>query len=157
MSDHRPPSVATAVSLMRLGAVVSLLSVAVSLVTLASLKETIADTLRRSDPEVAQNTIDGMYRIAVVSGVISGLLAAGLWLWMAWKNDQGRAWARIVATVLGALNLLSLIYSLDTPSVTAASLGFGVLSLVLALVILVLLWQRRSSPHYHPVPERQMT
>jgi hypothetical protein len=159
MSDQRPDppsSISTAVTLMRVGALVSMLSLAVSLSTLGSLKDTIADSLRTTDPDVAQYTIDANYSVATVSAVIGGLFGAVLWLWMAWKNGQGRAWARFVATVLGILNLLSLIYSLGTPGVTAASLAFGVLSLVLALVILVLLWLRRSSLYYHAVPERQM-
>jgi hypothetical protein len=62
-----------------------------------------------------------------------------------------------MATAFGVLNLVSLAFSLGTPGVTAANLGFRVLSLLLALIILVLLWQRPSSAYFRAVSERQMT
>lgn len=158
MSDHRPPSsITTAVTLMRVGALVSVLSLAVSMTTLGTLKDTIADSLRNTDPEVAQYTIDANFSVATVSAVIGGLVGAVLWLWMAWMNGRGRTWARLMATAFGVLNLVSLAFSLGTPGVTAANLGFRALSLVLALIILVLLWQRPSSAYFHAVSERQMT
>lgn len=158
MSDHRPPSsITTAVMLMRVGALVSVLSLAVSMTTLGALKDTIADSLRKTDPEVAQYTIDANFSVATVSAVIGGLVGAVLWLWMAWMNGGGRTWARLVATAFGVLNLVSLVFSLGTPGVAATDLGFRALSLDLALIIVVLLWQRLWSAYVYGVSERQMT
>ena len=151
---ERPSSLSTAVRLMQLGAVLSLLSVIVSLLTLDSMKESIGDAMRDADPNVSQTTIDAAYSVGIVSGVIGGVIAVGLWLWMAWKNGQGRSWARIVATVFGALNLIFTLLSLGSPGMTAVSLGFGAINLVLAAVILVLLWRKSSSAYYEAVSQR---
>jgi hypothetical protein len=141
---------------MQLGAVLSLLSVIVSLATLGSLKDTIGDAMREADPNVSQSTIDAAYSVGIVSGVIGGIVAIGLWLWMAWKNGQGRSWARVVATVFGGLNLLFTAVSFGAPGMTAASLGFGVLNIILAAIILVLLWRKSSTAYYDAVSRRQM-
>ena len=139
---------------MQLGAVLSLLSVIVSLLTLDTLKDTIGDAMRETDPDVSQATIDAAYSVGIVSGMVGGVIAVGLWLWMAWKNGQGRSWARIVATVFGALNLVFTAVSFGSPGMTAMSLGFGVINLVLAAVIIVLLWQKPSSTFYNAVSQR---
>ncbi len=67
---------------------------------------------------------------------------------MAWKNGQGRPWARIVATVLGGLNLLSTLSAVSLGNVTGASIAVSVVGLVIALVILSLLWRKESSEFY---------
>jgi hypothetical protein len=142
---------ATAVRLMQVGAVLSVVSVIVSLLTLDTLKDTIADAMRDSDPGVSQSSIDAAYTVGIVSGVIGGVIAAGLWLWMAWKNGQGRSWARVVATVFGALNLMFTAVGFVSPGMTSVSLIFGVVNVILAVIILVLLWQKSSSDYYNAV------
>ncbi|MGH3473692.1 MAG: hypothetical protein ACRDOT_02130 [Aeromicrobium sp.] len=150
----RPSSLSAAVRLMQLGAVLSLLSVIVSSLTLDTLKDSIGDAMREADPSVSQTTIDAAYSVGIISGLIGGVIAVGLWLWMAWKNGQGRSWARIVATVFGALNLVFTALSFGSPGMTAVSLGFGAINLVLAAVIIVLLWQKPSSAYYNAVSQR---
>ena len=151
---ERPSSLSTAVRLMQLGAVLSLLSVIVSMLTLDTMKDSIGDAMRDADPNVSQTTIDAAYSVGIISGVIGGVIAVGLWLWMAWKNGQGRSWARIVATVFGALNLIFTAVSFGSPGMTAVSLGFGAINLVLAAVIIVLLWQKPSTAYYNAVSQR---
>ena len=152
-APEKPGSIASAVRLMQVGAVLSIVSVVVSLLTLDTLKDTIAEAMRDSDPDVSQSTIDAAYSIGVVSGVIGGVIAAGLWLWMAWKNGQGRSWARVVATVFGALNLVFTAVSFGSPGMTSVSLVFGAVNVLLAVVILVLLWQKPSTAYYNAVSQ----
>ena len=141
---------------MQLGAVLSVLSVIVSLSTLDSIKETIAEAMRDADPNVSQSSIDAAYTVGIVSGVVGGIIGAGLWLWMAWKNGQGRSWARIVATVLGGLGLLSALAGFVSPGMTAVTVGFSLLNLILAVVILVLLWKKESTDYYNAVSAQGM-
>ena len=152
----QPSSIAKAVKLMQLGAVLSLVSVVVSLLTLDTLKNTLADAMRESDPGVSQSSIDAAYSVGVVSGVLGGVVAAGLWLWMAWKNGQGRSWARVLSTVFGALNLLFTAVGFLSPGMTTVSLAFGLVNVVLAAVILVLMWQKSSTAYYNAVSQKQM-
>ena len=75
---------------------------------------------------------------------------------MAWKNGQGRSWARVLATVFGALNLLFTAVGFLSPGMTTVSLGFGAVNVVLAAVILVLMWQKSSTAYYNAVSQKQM-
>lgn len=152
----QPSSISNAVKLMWVGAALSLLSVIVSLFTLGSLRETIEESVREADPNAPQSTIDAAYAVGVGFAVVVGLISVGLWLWMAWKNGQGRSWARIVATVLGALNVVFTLIGFTQPGMTAVTMILGVVSMILAVVILVLLWKKESSDYYTAVSQRQV-
>ncbi|KQV74873.1 hypothetical protein ASC61_07580 [Aeromicrobium sp. Root344] len=134
--------------LMWTGAAVSLISLVVGLATLGDAKDQIRDDLVKDDPNVSQSTIDAAYAVGIVVVVVIGSVGVFLWLWMAWKNGQGRSWARIVATVLGALNLLFTLLSFTQPSTESASLALALVNVVLAIAILTLLWRKESSEFY---------
>lgn len=148
----QPGSIRLAVRLMWAGAAVSFLSLVVGIATLGGAKDEIRDELIKDDPNVSQSTVDAAYAIAVTSIVVVGVLSVLLWLWMAWKNGQGRSWARVVATVLGGLNVVFTLIWLVTPNVSpnadVAALGFSLINLVIAIAILVLLWRKESSDFY---------
>ena len=65
----------------------------------------------RNTPITPRKQVHNAEVAAVVTSVIGGVIAVGLWLWMAWANGRGRRWARIVATVFFAINTLDLIAS----------------------------------------------
>jgi hypothetical protein len=144
----QPPSIRTAVRLMRAGAALSALSLVLTLVTFSSIKSHVRDQLLRNDSTLSTSDVDAAYHVFVASAIIGYLLAIALWLWMAWKNGQGRSWARVVATALGVLNLLSSLLTIASGNALAISEVLTVVNLVLAVVILVLLWRRESSDFY---------
>lgn len=148
VSAARPSSIRLAVRLMWAGAVLSVVSLIVMFATLDSLKSDIRDSLRKSDANYTQSSLDAAYAVAIGGAVFAALVGVGLWLWMAWKNGEGRSWARVVATVLAGINLLSTIYTLTAGRSTGASMAIAVVNLVLAAVILVLLWRKESSDFY---------
>lgn len=102
-----PASVRNAVRLMYAGAALSAVVVIVTLLTIGSLKANILahyphyTATQRHDAEVA----------AVITSIIGGAVAVGLWLWMARANLRGRGWARIVAAVFFVINTIDLIAS----------------------------------------------
>jgi hypothetical protein len=67
---------------------------------------------------------------------------------MAVKNGQGRSWARVVATVLGALNILFTLFGLVGETATSLTVVMSLISLALAGVILFLLFRPESSRFY---------
>jgi len=144
----QPSSIALAVKLMWAGAAVSLISLVISLAGLGTLKDDIADQLREDDPSVSHSTIDAAFALGIVFAVVIGALGVLAWLWMAWKNGQGRSWARIVATVLGVLNVLSTLAGFASQTAESITLVFSVVNLVLAVVILILLWRKESTDFY---------
>jgi hypothetical protein len=144
----QPPSIRRAVRLMQVGAALSLLSLVITLATVSSLKSHLHEQLRQSNTTLSTSDFNATYHFVVASAVVSYLVAVALWLWMAWKNGQGRAWARIVSTVLGVINLLSSVYTISAGHSLAVSDLLTVVDLVLAVVILVLLWRAESSDFY---------
>jgi tryptophan-rich sensory protein len=153
----QPPSIRNAVRLMWVGAAVSLISLVVTLATLGSLKQQIRDSVRNSGQNVKQSTVDAAFAGAIVFSVVIALIAIGLWLWMAWKNGQGRQWARIVATVLGVLNVIFTLLSFVGNRATGGARILSVIDLVIAIAILVLLWRKESTDFYEARSARQYT
>ncbi len=147
-SVPQPSSISLAVRLMWAGAAVSLLSLVVTLLNLGDLKSQVREQLAASGQEVTDQVVNASYAAAIAFGVLGSLIAVLLWLWMAWKNGQGRTWARVVATVLGVINVLSTIYTLTAGTAPIAANILAVINVVLAVVILVLLWRKESSAFY---------
>lgn len=77
-----------------------------------------------------------------------GLIGAALWLWMASANGEGKSWARIVATVLGVLNVLLFLYSISQGNQTLLSLIIGALNVIVGVAALVFLYKSDSSAYY---------
>lgn len=144
----QPSSIHTAVRLMWAGAAISLVSVVVTLFSLGSLKSQTRDQLEKSGQQVTESTVNAAYSVAIVVAVVAGLIAVVLWLWMAQKNGQGRGWARIVATVLGVINLLFTVFGFTSGNSTTFANIVSVVNLLLAIAILVLLWRKESSDFY---------
>ena len=115
----------------------------------------------------AREMADVFVPIIQIGGAVFGLIAIGLWIWMAVMNGKGRNWARIIATVLGALSLAGSLSSVANLAGNAAlggatmpmSAGSTVLAIIdplLVIAILVLLWVRPSSAYFNAVgAERQ--
>ena len=149
--------------LMWAGAALVVVSTVLGYATGDNSKSVVAEQMRDADPNVTQTEIDAAYVFGIAFSVVFAILAIGLWCWMAWKNGQGRSWARVVATVLGGLNILSTIVGLAVASVmgmpgasTAIGYGVGAIQMILAIVILVLLWQKSSTTYYNAISERQV-
>jgi uncharacterized membrane protein YiaA len=150
-----PPSIQRAVLLMRVGAALSVLSILITLLTRDSLRSQVESTLRKSSSALTASQVDTAVSLAIGIAVVVGLVSVGLWLWMASANGKGRSWARIVATVLGALSVLSLLSSVAQGQLTTLNLIVSLVSLALAIAILVLLWRKESSAYYDAVKAQQ--
>lgn len=143
----QPSSIRTAVLLMYLGAALSVIELLVGLATLGGLRDNIRTRLQ-DNGTFTSSQLDTAYHLAIATIIVVSLIGIGLWLWMAWKNGQGRSWARIVATVLGGLNILLFLISLGQNQSTSGTTILSVISALLAIGILVLLWRPESSAFY---------
>src|ERR1700690_3285873 len=88
-----PGSVINAVRLMYAGAALELIGAIIALATVGSLKTAIL----AKHPHYTTAQLHSAQNITVAGTVIGGLIAIGLWLWMAWANRRGRKWARVVS------------------------------------------------------------
>ena len=143
---QRPPmprSVQMAVNFMYGGAALSLIELIIGLVTIGSLRTAI----HNANPSLTPSQVHTAEVAGVALAVVSGLIGVGLWLWMTWANKGGRRWARIVATVLFALNTLDLIAQVARPH-ALLSLVLFILVWLAGLGAIVFLWQGDSSAYF---------
>jgi len=138
-----PASVVMAVRLMYAGAVVSALSLVVSLATIGSLRT----SLRNANPKLTAAQLHTLQTGYVIALVAFGLIGIGLWVWMALMNKAGRSWARIVASVLFGLNTLALLLGFTRGAASAGSLA-ALLPWLIGLGAIVFLWRRDSGEYF---------
>jgi hypothetical protein len=139
---ERPSSVTRAVQLMYVGAALSIVGIVIAWATKSQLRDKLAE----ASPSLSADDIDAALTFSLVIATVIGLLAVGLWVWMAVANGAGKSWARIVSTVLGGLSVVSTLFTLS--SATGTSVALQLVSLLLAIAILVLLWLPASSAYF---------
>jgi hypothetical protein len=145
-----PPSVVRAVQLMYAGAVVSAISLIVGLATVSSLRS----SLHKSDPSLTPTQLHNLQTVVVVGSVVIGLVSIGLWVWLALANKAGKAWARVVATVLFGLDTIFLLLGLARAGAAAGTL-VSILTWLIGLGAVILLWRKDSSAYFAPQAGQQ--
>lgn len=139
-----PASILAAVSLMYVGAGLSLIGLIFDLAA--------RDEIRDQLTEQSATDVGTAVNVTLASLIVTGLLAVGMWIWMAQTNRRGLAWARIVAVVLGGLNVAFTLFS------AAQSAGFGIViklvTIALAGAVLFLLYRPDSTLYYDVVARR---
>ena len=138
-----PASVRNAVRLMYAGAALSAIVVIVSLLTIGSLKANILSHY----PHYTAAQVHTAEVAGVITSIIGGLLAIGLWLWMAQANGRGRSWARIVAAVFFGINTLDLIASFARVH-AVGTLIVGILVWLVGLGAIVFLFSKESGAYF---------
>ncbi len=148
----QPPSLRNAVRLMWAGAALGLLSAIISLAFASKIKNAVitaaikSNATNRSKGKTVLTTsqIHTLANATVVVLVVAGVIGILLWVWMAWANNKGRNWARMVATVLFALDTISFIFSFGRASL---SIIFLALEWVVGLAAIVFLWRKDTTEY----------
>lgn len=138
-----PRSVLTAVRLMYAGAALELAGVIIAVVTRSSLKLAILARHPLYNPEQVHHAEAAQ----AVPLVIGGLIAIGLWLWMAWANSRGLNWARVLSAVFFGISTFDLIISFLVVRATATMI-VGVVIWLVGLAAIVLLFSKESALFY---------
>jgi hypothetical protein len=153
----QPASLRNAVRLMIAGAAIALIGVIITLAFSSKIKSAVtkaaikANATRRGEGKtvLTASQIHSLANITVVFLAVIGIIGVLLWLWMAWANNRGRNWARIVATVLFALDTISLIFEVGRASVSFIFVGLGWL---IGLVTIVFLWRKTTTEYIQGTP-----
>ena len=140
-----PQSILTAVKLMYVGAGLSALTIVFAVLS----RDAIRDAIEENDSSLSADQIDSAVTVFVVVLSLIGLIGVALWLWMAAMNKRGRSWARVVATVLGGLNIISTLLGLNQSG--GLNIVLNLVTLVLAGTILWFLYRKESSDFYSAV------
>jgi hypothetical protein len=140
-----PPSVLRAVKVMYVGVAASLIGIVVDMTTLSSTRAAII----KHSPTLTAAQVNNAEHFEIGLFIAGGLIGAALWLWMAQSCRAGKGWARVVSTVL---------FAIDTVSVLIAAGGstgggglarvYGFVIWVVGLIAIILLWQRTSSGYF---------
>lgn len=145
-----PQSVQNAVKLMYAGAALSVLGIIATAVTANNIRPYIEKHIKEINgkPITAQQ-VTSLVHFDVGASIAVSIIGLALWLWMAWKNGQGRSWARIVSTVLFALYaIFFLLDAVRAGGSSAFALVTAVLTLLAGLGAIVFLWMRTSSAYF---------
>jgi hypothetical protein len=146
-ATEQPPPIRLAVRLMWVGAVLSAIGILVTFL----MRDELRDQLREDDPSLTADELDTAVNIGLTVVGLIGVISVALWIWMATTNGQGKSWARIVATVLGALNVIFTLLSFVGGQLTALGVIVNLINIALAVVILILLYRPESNRYYDAV------
>jgi uncharacterized membrane protein YiaA len=111
-------------------------------------RDEIRDLIADDNPSYSQTELDDQMDAWTVRNVTAAIFGVGLWIWMAQMNGKGRSWARIVASVLGGINLLLTFLVVAAGVFTALGLVQAVVNVTLAATILILLYRPASNRYY---------
>jgi hypothetical protein len=139
-----PQSVTRAVQVMYVGAAASLIGIIVDMTTLSSTK---AQIIKR-DPTWTTTQVNNAEHAAIGIFIIGGLIGAALWVWMAQANKAGKSWARIVSTVLFAIETISVLAGAAAVASGGAARIYGIVVWLIGLAAVILLWQRQSTAYF---------
>ena len=145
--SSRPPipqSMSRAVQVMYVGAAASIIGIIVDMTTLSSTK---AQIIRR-DPTWTTTQVNNAEHAAIGIFIVGGLIGAALWLWMAQMNKAGKSWARIVSTVLFAIETISVLAGAAAVASGGAARIYGIVVWLIGLAAVILLWQRPSTAYF---------
>lgn len=149
----RPRAMDLAVRLMQFGGVLSLLGLLLTFAMKGQIADQVAERLRERDANVAQSTIDAAVNFGLIVAVVGGLLGVALWFWMASANGKGKVWARIVATILFVLSLLSFLLSFFQAASPLSRL-LSIVSILVGAAAIFLMYKKESSAFYEASSRR---
>jgi len=139
-----PQNLLLAVRLMFAGAGLAVLNILIGF----TQKDEIRKRLLENDSSLSKDDLDAATNAVMVFSVVVGLIAVGLWIWMARTNGQGKTWARTTATVFGGLNILGFVIGLGMGNQAPLQSVMAAISVVLAAAILYLLYRPDSDQYY---------
>jgi hypothetical protein len=148
----QPPTLRNAVRLMLAGAALALIGVITTLSFSGRIKTAVTNSaitqnrtlVHEGKTALTTTQIHSLANATVGLLVAGGIIGVLLWLWMAWANNRGSSWARIVATVLFALNTIAFFLEVSRASVSIIVIALGWL---IGVAAVVLLWNRQTTQY----------
>lgn len=143
----RPRSMDLAVRFMQAGGVLSLVSIALTILTRDDIRDQVAKRMRDADPKVTSGQIDTAMSVGLAVGIVWGLIVAALWFAMATLNGRGASWARILASVFFTISTLLTVVSFLGNS-SRLSLALASLALAVGAGAMFCMYRPESTAFY---------
>jgi hypothetical protein len=144
-----PLPVRTAAWLMCLGAVLTLADAATVLLTLGGVRSAAVQDV---------DFTGGRWHIFMLTVIVPALastpIVAGVWLWLAWANGRGYAWARFAFMALVGVLTIGWLFVLgassgeDAAPYTSRDLLATTALWLVGLVAMTLIFSQAASPYY---------
>lgn len=115
-------------------------------------RDVLRDALDEQNLDVTAGELDSLVNTMIGVMVVVGLITTGLWVLMARTNRDGKSWARVLATILGAIAIL--LGLLGMLQVDLIGLVMNLALVLLAVWILVLLYRRESTEYYNAMSQQ---
>jgi hypothetical protein len=130
---------------MYLGAALEVPALIITVATRSSFRS----ALLRLHPGYTPAQLHTAEATQIIPLIVGTVITIGLWLWMAWANGRGLAWARVVSVGLFVISTLDLIVSLILIR-APASMAVDVVIWLVGLAVVMLLLSHESGPFYRP-------
>ena len=141
--EPAPSQVANAVKVMYAGAAASILGIIVGISTVNATKSAI----EKHSPHLTASQINATQHALIGGSIVSGVIAAVLWIFLARNCLAGRNWARLTGTVLFAIATINVVGGAIAPLAGAVKIWEAVVWLI-GLTAVVLLWRRPSTDFF---------
>lgn len=139
-----PPSIRYAKIAMWAGAAMQLLAIPATLLMRDEMREVAEESLKESGTTYDESMVDAAVAVALGFGLVMSVLGALLWVLMAHLNGKGKGWARIVATVLYGIFVVSVVCGFAQPNPTLTTV-MNVIVLIIGAVATFFLWRKDST------------
>ncbi len=139
-----PASIVRAKYAMWAGAVLQVLSILAGFFLIDDMRTAVEDAMSEAGTAIDPAAVDLAVTAGLVMSVVIGLIGTALWLVTAWLAGRGKGWARIMATVLFVLYVLSFLVNLTQPQPMLSTI-VAVVMLIVGAVALFFLWQKPST------------
>jgi hypothetical protein len=133
-----------AVRLMYAGGVLALFSILTAVATTSTLRGLI----RQQYPAAGYGALSAAATATLSVTIAGALISAGVWLVMARRTRRGRPGVRILSTILFVIDSLTVLSTHTHGLLTASTWIMTVAEWAVGLVVIVLLWDRRSTAYF---------
>jgi hypothetical protein len=140
-----PRQVVTAFWLYIAAAVLSLVSLVVSLATFGGMRDVVARQLANEGVKVSDSAINALLGVTIGISILFAVIWIAAFVLFAIFMKRGANWARIVLTVITALSLVNIL----------SGFGLGALQVVVSVIATILIWLRPASEYFTAVKARR--
>jgi hypothetical protein len=138
-----PLAIRNAAKVMYAGAAASAVHFVIALVTAGPTKTAI----QHKHPQLSASALTTVTDVTVIAGAVVALIGVTAFIWIARACLAGKNWARVTATVLAALGLLSAVYEPSTGRATADLILTFVIAAI-GVVTVAMMWLRSSNAYF---------
>jgi hypothetical protein len=139
-----PPSVTTAVKVMYVGALTSLLGIVIDIVTVHATKTAI----EKRSHNLTMSQINSVQHVLVTGFIVGGVIGCAVWIILARLCQAGKNGARITGTALFALATLDTLIGAAVAPIAGAVRAWGLVVWLVGLTAVIFLWRRSSTAFF---------